>query len=67
MEDMVYTEELEQFTHLLNPKKYFNFFLRAPKSMFTQNFFLSSHPSDENRIAQINKYIKEALKYYKPK
>ena len=29
--------------------------------------FLSSHPSDENRIAQINKYMKEALKYYKPK
>lgn len=28
--------------------------------------FLSSHPSDENRIAQIQKYMPEALKYYKP-
>ncbi len=28
--------------------------------------FLSSHPSDENRIAQIQKYLPEALKYYKP-
>jgi predicted Zn-dependent protease len=27
--------------------------------------FLSSHPSDANRIAQINKYLPEALKYYK--
>lgn len=27
---------------------------------------LSSHPADEDRIAQINKYMPEALKYYKP-
>ncbi len=27
---------------------------------------LSSHPADENRIAQIKKYMPEALKYYKP-
>ena len=29
--------------------------------------FLSSHPSDADRIAQINKYLPEALKYYKPR
>jgi predicted Zn-dependent protease len=28
--------------------------------------FLSTHPSDENRIAQIEKYLPEALEYYKP-
>lgn len=28
--------------------------------------FLSSHPADENRIAQLQKYMPEALKYYKP-
>ncbi|MFT3980882.1 MAG: M48 family metallopeptidase [Ferruginibacter sp.] len=28
--------------------------------------FLSTHPADENRIAQIKKYLPEALKYYKP-
>lgn len=27
--------------------------------------FLSTHPSDANRIAQIKKYIPEAMKYYK--
>ena len=27
---------------------------------------LSSHPADENRIAQIKKYMPEALRYYKP-
>lgn len=28
--------------------------------------FLATHPSDENRIARLNGYMKEALKYYKP-
>lgn len=28
--------------------------------------FLSSHPSDENRIARLKGYMPEALKYYKP-
>lgn len=28
--------------------------------------FLSTHPSEENRIAQLEKYMPEALKYYKP-
>ena len=28
---------------------------------------LSSHPADENRIAQIKKYMPEALKYYRPR
>ncbi len=28
--------------------------------------FLSSHPSDANRIEQIKKYLPEAMKYYKP-
>ena len=28
--------------------------------------FLSSHPADESRIAQLQKYMPEALKYYKP-
>lgn len=29
--------------------------------------FLSSHPADDNRIANIKKYLPEALKYYKPR
>ena len=29
--------------------------------------FLSSHPSDENRIEQLRKYMPEALSYYKPR
>jgi predicted Zn-dependent protease len=28
--------------------------------------FLATHPSDENRIARLQGYMKEALKYYKP-
>lgn len=28
--------------------------------------FLSDHPSEQNRIAQLQKYMPEALKYYKP-
>ena len=28
--------------------------------------FLSTHPSDENRIAQIQKYLPEALEFYRP-
>jgi len=28
--------------------------------------FLSTHPADENRIAKIQSYMDEALKYYKP-
>jgi len=28
--------------------------------------FLSTHPSEGNRIAQLKKYMPEALKYYKP-
>ena len=27
---------------------------------------LSSHPADQDRIAQLNRYMPEALKYYKP-
>jgi predicted Zn-dependent protease len=27
--------------------------------------FLSTHPSDENRIAELKKYLPEAMKYYK--
>ena len=29
--------------------------------------FLSSHPADANRIAQLEKFMPEALKYYKPR
>lgn len=29
--------------------------------------FLSSHPADDNRIAKIQSYMPEALKYYKPR
>lgn len=29
--------------------------------------FLSTHPSDETRISDLNAYMDEALKYYKPK
>lgn len=28
--------------------------------------FLSTHPAEDTRIAQLNKYMPEALKYYKP-
>ena len=28
--------------------------------------FLSDHPSDQRRIAEIKKWMPEALKYYKP-
>ncbi len=28
--------------------------------------FLSTHPAEENRIAQLQRYLPEALKYYKP-
>ena len=28
--------------------------------------FLSTHPADENRIAKLNEYMPEALRYYKP-
>jgi len=28
--------------------------------------FLSTHPSEGNRIAQLKKWMPEALKYYKP-
>jgi len=28
--------------------------------------FLSTHPSDENRIAKLESYMPEALSYYKP-
>ncbi|MES2431843.1 MAG: M48 family metallopeptidase [Bacteroidota bacterium] len=28
--------------------------------------FLATHPSDDNRIAKLNEYMPEALKYYKP-
>lgn len=28
--------------------------------------FLSTHPSDENRIAELEKFMPEAMKYYKP-
>jgi predicted Zn-dependent protease len=28
--------------------------------------FLATHPSDENRIARLQEYMPEALKYYKP-
>jgi predicted Zn-dependent protease len=28
--------------------------------------FLSTHPADDNRIAELQKYMPEALKYYKP-
>jgi predicted Zn-dependent protease len=28
--------------------------------------FLSTHPSEQNRINQLKKYLPEAMKYYKP-
>jgi predicted Zn-dependent protease len=28
--------------------------------------FLSTHPSDETRIAKVKRYAKDAMKYYKP-
>ena len=28
--------------------------------------FMSTHPSDETRVRQLNEHMAEALKYYKP-
>jgi predicted Zn-dependent protease len=50
-----------------NPREAIPFWQRMEKGSVGNKppEFLSSHPSDANRIAQINKYLPEALKCYK--
>ena len=52
-----------------NPQEAIPFWNRMSKASEGGNKppeFLSTHPSDENRIAQLEKFMPEALKYYKP-
>lgn len=51
-----------------NPREAIPFWQRMAAASSGQKppEFLSSHPADENRIAQLQKYMPEALKYYKP-
>lgn len=52
-----------------NPREAVPFWQRMEKASAGNKppQFLSSHPSDADRIAQINKYMPEALRYYKGK
>jgi predicted Zn-dependent protease len=51
-----------------NPREAIPFWQRMASASNGQKppEFLSSHPADENRIAELQKYMPEALKYYKP-
>lgn len=51
-----------------NPKEAIPFWERmaAASNGAKPPVFLSTHPSDETRIAQLKKYMPEALSYYKP-
>lgn len=51
-----------------NPEEAINLWQRMAKASEGQAppEFLSTHPSDEHRIAQLKKLMPEALKYYKP-
>jgi predicted Zn-dependent protease len=51
-----------------NPNEAISFWKRmAAVSTNPMPAFLSTHPSDANRIEQIKKYLPEAMKYYKKK
>lgn len=51
-----------------NPNEAIPFWQRMAKASSGQKppEFLSTHPSDETRIANMQKFIPEAMKYYKP-
>lgn len=51
-----------------NPQEAIPFWQRMAKASEGNKppTFLSSHPADANRLAQIKKYMPEALSYYKP-
>lgn len=50
-----------------NPREAIPFWQRMAKAGGSKPpEFLATHPSDENRIAKLQEYMDEALKYYKP-
>ena len=51
-----------------NPREAINLWKRMEKASTSQAppEFLSTHPASGNRISQLEKYLPEALKYYKP-
>lgn len=51
-----------------NPREAIPFWQRMAQAGSSQKppEFLATHPSDENRIAKLQGYMDEALKYYKP-
>jgi predicted Zn-dependent protease len=51
-----------------NPREAIPFWQRMSQAGGNQKppEFLATHPSDENRIAKLQEYMDEALKYYKP-
>lgn len=51
-----------------NPREAINLWKRMEKAATSQAppEFLSTHPASGNRISQLEKYLPEALKYYKP-
>lgn len=51
-----------------NPREAISFWQRMSKAAGGQKppEFLTTHPSDENRIARLQGYMEEALKYYQP-
>ncbi|MEP7108958.1 MAG: M48 family metallopeptidase [Ferruginibacter sp.] len=51
-----------------NPREAIPFWQRMSQAGGSQKppEFLATHPSDENRIARLQGYMEEALKYYKP-
>ncbi|MDR1810158.1 MAG: M48 family metallopeptidase, partial [Prevotella sp.] len=48
-----------------DPRQAESFWMRMAQQGSTTPEFMSTHPSDEHRISDIQKYLPEALKYYK--
>ena len=48
-----------------DPREAINFWQRMSSQGTKQPEFLATHPSDENRIQQLQKYMNEALSFYK--